>query len=440
MPPVTIDQAAFYAALQGLKHVADLRAYMPVLSHVLVEASGDVAAATTTNLHASLTCMLPGHGEGAYLIPIKQALALVEPEDKPRKSKKAKPAGGPTREVVLSIAPEEARRQAEEYRSAQEHYHKQLDAYKVAKAKADAAKTTWVEGFGSGPPSAPVLPSVKVRVETPDLNGSMVTMDVDDFPQRPKVDWTSTVEVEVAELLDPLEWAMLAVSSDEGRPYLNGLLWHPTDGLVATDGHRLHKTPCTYRGEEFLLPGAACEHLLRILKSAKEGTLLVSVGSARKTAENQQMPTWVRFDLEPWSLVTREAEGRFPPWEKVVPRLDAEWSHVVRLEPAKLMGAVRRVQKVTGGSMRMEMHPGRNVVRITAEHPDEAGVEIEVAATFETATAGEDLFAPGFNPKYMLEAADGMDDSMTLRFTGPTDACRIDGENGRLAITMPMRL
>ena len=38
--------------------------------------------------------------------------------------------------------------------------------------------------------------------------------------------------------------AIFAVSRDETRPALNGVLWHPTeDGLsmVATDGHRLSK-------------------------------------------------------------------------------------------------------------------------------------------------------------------------------------------------------
>jgi hypothetical protein len=46
----------------------------------------------------------------------------------------------------------------------------------------------------------------------------------------------------------------------------------------------------------------------------------------------------------------------------------------------------------------------------------------------------------GFNARYMVEAVNGMGDSVTLQFAEPTDACRVDGENGRLAVTMPKRL
>lgn len=466
MPPVTVDQLAFHEALKLLKHAADMKSYMPVFSHVLIEASGDLAAATTTDLQVTMTCTLEGRGDGAYLIPIKQALALVEPEEKPKKGKKGQAQS--TREVTLSVTAAEAARQTEEWKDAQKRYHEKLEKYEAAKAEADAKKITYVAGFGHvEPPMPPTVPNVKIKVETPDLNGTMQTLDVDDFPTRPRIDWSSTVEVDVERLIDPLEWAMLSVSTDEGRPHLNGLLWHPEDGLIATDGHRLHKTPCEYRGEEFLLSLRGCENLLRLLKSVKTGTLLVSVGARLETIEEERrivgQPVktethesklvWSRFDLAPWSLTCKGVDGRFPPWEKVVPRLEYDgWSHIVRLAPEKLAAAVRRVRKVwPDGSMRMVMMPEDNVVRITAENPDAAGVEIDVPVVFDRASfelltdkEREQLidgqFVAGFNPRYTLDAMLGMGDEVTMRFTGPVDACRLDGENGRTAVTMPMRL
>jgi DNA polymerase III sliding clamp (beta) subunit (PCNA family) len=472
MPPITIEQSAFFQALQVLKHVSDAKSSMPVLRHVLLEGCEDCAAATTTDVTNTLTCTFPGRGEGAYLLPIKQTLALAEPDEKPVKPKKGQKAAPSTREITVSITPEEAKRHAGEWAKEQTRHEKHLAEYVEAKARADRAKTSYVEGFGSGPPSAPSPIPIKVVVETPDVKGSMPSLDVDDFPAAPKIAWSTTRELDIAETIDTMEWIMLAVSTDEGRPYLNGMLFtggkepsrgfEARDGLVSTDGHRLHAAPFAYDGDSFLLARKTAEHLLRVLKLYKTGKFLVSAGSTA-TFDNEGKKTlhpWVRFDCEPWSLVARAVDARFPPYDKVIPKLDPEGASVIlRMPPEKLAAAVRRVQKVVGekhATMRMHLDPSSGAVTISGENVDaDANLEVEVAAEYvaehlaayaqikrNNVSILEDdgTMLVGFNARYMVEAMKGMGESTALQFHEPADGCRIDGENGRLAVTMPQRL
>jgi DNA polymerase III sliding clamp (beta) subunit (PCNA family) len=194
---------------------------------------------------------------------------------------------------------------------------------------------------------------------------------------------------------------------------------------------------------------------MRVAKAQKTGTLLVSVGAGRAKATSQHEGTveaqYVRFDLAPWSLVVRCSDGRFPPWEKVVPQQGGE-TYIIRLDPTKFGGAVKRVRKVyPHGSMRMLMLPDEGTVRVSAENPDAAGVEIDVATTFDV--SDHDMLSPrgreqlvdgqfvaGFNPEYMLDAVKGMGDEVTMRFHDSIDGVRVESESGRLVVTMPMKL
>jgi DNA polymerase III sliding clamp (beta) subunit (PCNA family) len=456
MPPVTIDQNEFYAALQQLKHVADVKSRLPALSHVLIEGSENEVLVTTTDFACTLSVLLPGSGEGSYLLPVKQTLALVEPETKPKPKKGKKGEKASTAEVTVTIYndPEDVKARAEEHRKSLAEYKEKLAKYHEAKAAADKAGSSYVQGFGYvTSPSAPTPPPLKAKITTPELKGSMLGLDVDDFPARPKIDWSTTREVDIEELIDTLGWIMSAVSQDEGRPHLNGVfcVGNGEDfsgsgfGLVSTDGHRLHAAPLGYDGDAFLLPLRASEHLMRLMKLAKKGAVAVSVGTTTTTdnkGEKTEHP-WVRFDLAPWSLVCKAVDARFPPYEKVIPRKDPIGASIIMQAPAaKLAMAVKRVQKTLGdttATMRMTLSPSHGTATISGKDVDvESNVDVEIDVDFDVANVTED-FAAGFNARYMIEAAEGLGESMTLQFHKPTDACRIDGGNGRLAITMPMR-
>ena len=70
------------------------------------------------------------------------------------------------------------------------------------------------------------------------LNG----LPSDEFPSLPEVDFEEGWSVKGADLHGLIQHTAFAVSNEESRPILNGVLWELRDGhmrMVATNGHRL---------------------------------------------------------------------------------------------------------------------------------------------------------------------------------------------------------
>ncbi|MBT8336182.1 MAG: DNA polymerase III subunit beta, partial [Gemmatimonadetes bacterium] len=70
------------------------------------------------------------------------------------------------------------------------------------------------------------------------LNG----LPADEFPSLPSVDFDAAVQVAGDDLQSLIQHTASAVSTEESRPILNGVLWELREGsmrMVATNGHRL---------------------------------------------------------------------------------------------------------------------------------------------------------------------------------------------------------
>lgn len=437
MPPVAIDQATLYAALGVLRHASVPKSSVPALSHVLIEGAGDEVLVSASDMRCTLSALLPGEGDGAYLLPIKQLAALVEPEDKPKRGKKA--SSRPATAVKLHVDPDDVKVRREDYLAELAKYKERFAKWKAAKAEADAKDVTWIEGYGLvvSPPEKPTPIALKTQISTPDLDGSLLGLTASDFPRRPRVVWEQTTEIDIAEVLSAMAWTAIAVSGDEGRPHLNALLVTPEEGgqLVSTDGHRLHLAPFSYTGALMQLPLAAVGQLLRLAKMEKSGKVLVSTGKLHRTEE-----PFARFDVGVWSLVVAlvdPATHLFPPYARVIPER-ADRPVVLRVPTAKLAATTKRLQKIAEGNLLVTMAPASDVTVWECDDPDAGGARINVPVVFEKQNISEPLVAQ-FVSRYMLEAVEGLGEEATISFAGPEDACRLDGDNGRLAITMPMR-
>ena len=160
------------------------------------------------------------------------------------------------------------------------------------------------------------------------------TYGAEDFPRLPEVDPSTLSTVEADVLLETLASVGRAVSRDEARPVLTGILVRFAAGklvMAATDSYRL-----AYRERpvesgvpdlEAIVPGRALEELRRLLGSAD--TLELGV------QENQ-----VVFGVEGTWLTTRRIEGQFPKFEELRPK---EFRYEVLLPREELLDVVRRV-------------------------------------------------------------------------------------------------
>ncbi len=107
----------------------------------------------------------------------------------------------------------------------------------------------------------------------------IVGLPADDFPALPRFDKIQLVNVDPTWLLEMIDLTSFAVSSDETRYNLNGVFFEPSAGslrTVATDGHRLSMAERPLEGDlqvkkGVILPRKGLGEMKKLLLEAAEG-------------------------------------------------------------------------------------------------------------------------------------------------------------------------
>ncbi len=180
-----------------------------------------------------------------------------------------------------------------------------------------------------------VLEDRRVKLSTPFGNYSIMGKPAEEFPALPVIDGHHTVKISAEQLDSIIDKTSFAVSRDELKPSLLGVLFRfADDGLkaVATDGHRLVRyiksdfDSGDYRGDN-IIP----VKFLNILSSYLVGEDEVSLN----IGENHIM-----IHSKDTKLYTRIIEERFPDYESVFPQ---DNDKKVILNRHELLATVRRV-------------------------------------------------------------------------------------------------
>jgi DNA polymerase III subunit beta len=264
------------------------------------------------------------------------------------------------------------------------------------------------------------------------LNG----LPADDFPSLPEVPFEGGWSAEGRDLLNLIRHTSFAVSTEESRPVLNGVLWELRDGemrMVATNGHRLAKMtipagPSVETTAQLIVPPAALQQVQRLFTEEEQ------VQVAREANH-------LGFRSEATEVYTRLIEGTYPNYEQVIPKDNDKWAVVER---GSLESAVRRVAAVASDQthrIRLQFHEGMVEFNVLTPDLGEAHDEIEVSYDGEPLTIG-------FNANYLLEVLRYVGtDEVKMGFKAPERAATVepvppDGEEPMdyLCLVMPLRL
>jgi len=166
------------------------------------------------------------------------------------------------------------------------------------------------------------------------LNG----LPASDFPTPPDVPldrgWTAVG----SDLLSLIRHTAFAVSTEESRPVLNGVLRELRDRemrRVATNGHRLAKMtipagPSLETTTQLIVPPAALQHVQRLF--AEDDTVQVARGGNH-----------LGFSAGTREVFTRLIDGTYPNYEQVIPKDNDKFAVVDR---KSFESAIRRVAAV----------------------------------------------------------------------------------------------
>ena len=219
------------------------------------------------------------------------------------------------------------------------------------------------------------------------LNG----LPADEFPTLAEVDFSEGVSVTGKDLNALIHHTSFAVSTEESRPILNGVLWELRDGgmkMVATNGHRLARMGVKVEATgttsaDFIVPPPALTQVQRLFKD--EDQLMVA-----------RSGNHLGFRADNTEVYTRLIEGSYPNYEQVIPKDNDKLAFI---EKKAFASAVRRMAVVASDQthrIRLRFEPGR--LHLTVLTPDlgEGYDEMEVGYD------GEELEI-GFNANYLLE-------------------------------------
>ena len=261
---------------------------------------------------------------------------------------------------------------------------------------------------------------------------TLQTLPAEDFPLVQEAPGFGPVfSVPQKTLKDLLGQVAFAMAVHDIRYYLNGILFVAEGkqlSLVATDGHRLAFASVTLETEvprqEVILPRKTVIEMQRLLSDA-EGTIEMQFAS------NQ-----AKFDFGGMEFVTKLVEGKFPDYNRVIPK---NHKNHVTLGRAPFLASLQRAAILTSEKfkgVRVNIEPGTLRIASSNAEQEEAKEELEIDY------AGDSIEI-GFNVTYLIDALMNMSVEMVkleLQDTNSSALITVPEQAGFKYVVMPMRI
>ncbi|MDR1968590.1 MAG: DNA polymerase III subunit beta [Burkholderiaceae bacterium] len=269
---------------------------------------------------------------------------------------------------------------------------------------------------------------------------TLQTLPADDFPlvqEAPNFGPAFKVpQKTLKELLDQVAFAMAV---HDIRYYLNGILFVAEGrelSLIATDGHRLAFASATLDVEvpkqEVILPRKTVLELQRLLSDAS-----APEGQDAPMIEMQFAANQARFSFGDMEFVTKLIEGKFPDYNRVIPK---NHRNSVTLGRAPLLASLQRTAILTNEKfkgVRLNFEPGTLRVASNNAEQEEAVDELDI-------DYGGEPIEIGFNVTYLIDALANMSQQemikIELQDTNSSVLLTLPGNTRFKYVVMPMRI
>ena len=346
---LTVDRNELWQGIDTVLDAVPSKPALPVLANILLEADGETLSLAATDLDLSIRAEIPAAIEkkGRITVPAR-TLAEITRE-------------WPDAELSVEV---------------------QDDRLKLSGRLGEADSNKGVYSLsGMAADEFPNMPT--------SLEGVGLTLGDD--------------EADTSVLVDMINKTAFAVSRDDTRPVLNGVLWRiDSQGMqmVATDGSRLacYKLAIDLtdqvKGDEessVIVPPQALNQIVKLL-GGQGGPVKITLGE-----------TQVLFEVANKKLLSRLIEGPYVDYGQVIPQNNEK---ELRIASEDLLPAVRRVSILSSSytrQVRFKLNSGQ--VELSAASPEIGGEAREVIPAHYT----EDEMEIGYNAQYLIEILRKMD-------------------------------
>lgn len=274
---------------------------------------------------------------------------------------------------------------------------------------------------------------LKIHINCDPIKFEVSGYAAEEFPKLPGVkEDAEKIKIKEGLLREMLTQTEVAMAREDTRPVLTGLLLEIEEGkikFISTDGHRLaFRQAATDQKQQVkaIIPGRAVQELIKILESDMEKEVTIH-------ADNSN----IIFDMDGLTLSSRLVEGKYPPYQQIIPT-NFKTTAVVNTEA--FASALERAEILVrdGGNNLVKLNFNEEGIKLLAFSQDIGTIEDFVSAGVE----GEAVEIR-FNVRLLLDCFRNiLDKEVYIDLTGEFSPCMIRpvGEHNYLYLVLPIRL
>ncbi|SFC32025.1 DNA polymerase-3 subunit beta [Marinospirillum celere] len=263
----------------------------------------------------------------------------------------------------------------------------------------------------------------------------LATLPSSEFPGIQLSQIVQQVSLPQRELLNVIQRNEFAMARQDVRYYLNGMYFELQQGRlrsVATDGHRLSLADTVLQESQpeqevnMIVPAKAVHELAKLLDNIEEPVSLIF------GEQHFQVNTGHS------TFVSKQIEGRYPDYERVIPRNGDKLVVCDRLELRQMLSRISILANEKFQGIRLNLSQGN--LSVTANNPEQEQAEESMEVNYQ----GESLEI-GFNVGYLIDVMDNIGEEVEqvqIALSDPASSALIQAAGGgkALYVVMPMRL
>ena len=263
------------------------------------------------------------------------------------------------------------------------------------------------------------------------FRSTLSTLPAQDFPSVEKTADEMKISVDSKALKNLLDKTGFAMAQQDVRFFLNGMLLETGDGIVrvvATDGHRLALNslgvPGSTTSKQVILPRKGVAELQRLLQEIT-GDVDISIGSNHLVANTEE-----------FSLTTKLLDGKYPDYERVIPKGGNRTILADREELRQALSRTAILSNEKFRAIRVLFTPGN--IQLSANNPEQEEAEETVSVDFQ----GEAVEI-GFNVSYLQDVLGVLDSDkvkITVLDANSSAVLEEPGNEDGIYVVMPMKL
>ena len=280
-----------------------------------------------------------------------------------------------------------------------------------------------------------LLNSNKIKLVSGNSKFNLLCMPSDNFPLSDEAVDQKSFEVSSQKLLKLLNKTKISISNDETRHYLNGIYLHKTKLEnksflcgVATDSHRLSSSSLeidpNIQIESIILPKKTIFQLISLLEQNSNPI---------KISNNKSK---IKFEMNNGTLISKVIDGRFPDYNKVIPK---DNNKILEIKLSEFKDSIERVTTVsTDRKEGLKMSILKDAVQFSVNNPNSGeGVE-NINAKFNS-----NELNISFNSRYLMDIASQIENDLIviyLKDPGSPVLIKDPLEKNSFHVVMPMKI